>query len=216
PVYISKSGQKYHRIDCRALRSSKQKISLKDALNAGYEACALCAPAAPSGGSALNAAVPYRVNAAGLSSYKLADTRKMLGARVTRHVDGDTVHITIENPPTGLKKVEKVRMIGVDTPETAHPNRGLEYFGAEASAFTKDALLGKDVFIALDWDTRDKYGRLLAYIYTADGECHNASLIKQGFSRAYTRFPFQFLDEFRTLEQKSRSAKKGLWADRES
>jgi micrococcal nuclease len=107
-------------------------------------------------------------------------------------------------------------MIGVDTPETVHPNRHVEYFGAEASGFTKDALLGKDVYLALDWDTRDRYGRLLAYIYTEDSACHNAEIIRQGFGHAYTRFAFQFLDEFRQFEDEAREAKRGLWGEADS
>jgi micrococcal nuclease len=157
-----------------------------------------------------NAAV-YRVNIARIASYQQADVTKMLRAKVTRHVDGDTVHVTLENPPAGFNRVEKIRMIGVDTPETVYPGRDVEYFGREASGFTKRELLGKDVYLALDWDTRDKYGRLLAYIYTDGGECHNAELIRQGYAHAYTRFPFQFLEEFRNLERQARTAGAGLW-----
>jgi micrococcal nuclease len=214
-VYVSKTGRKYHRIDCGSLRNSKQEINLDDAVNAGYTPCALCKPVdfAPPYTAPQGAGAAYRVNANKLYSHEQADVKKMPAAKVTRHVDGDTVYITFKDPPAGLKKLEKVRMIGVDTPETMHPGKGLEYMGKEASDFTKNALLGKDVFIALDWDSRDRYGRMLAYIYTPDGKCHNAELIKQGFAHAYTRFPFQFLEEFRLLEKNARAAKKGLWAD---
>ncbi|MDR1149684.1 MAG: thermonuclease family protein [Spirochaetaceae bacterium] len=217
PVYVSRTGRKYHRIDCGTLRNSKQEINLGEAVNAGYTPCAVCKPvgfAAVYGAAEYGAliGVPYRVNVGKVDSYRRADLKKMFAARVTRHVDGDTVYITIKDPPAGLKETEKVRMIGVDTPETVHPGKGLEYMGREASGFTKTALLDKDVFIALDWDNRDKYGRLLVYIYTLDGKCHNAELIKQGFAHAYTRFPFQFLEEFRLLEKDARAAKKGLWA----
>ncbi|MDR2660248.1 MAG: thermonuclease family protein [Spirochaetaceae bacterium] len=216
PVYVSKSGKKYHRIDCRTLRNSKQEIKLADAVKAGYLPCAVCSPViitSASYGALLEESPLYRVNVEKLTSYKQADLKKMLAAKVIRHVDGDTVHISIENPPAGINKIEKLRMIGVDTPETVHPSKQVEYFGKEASGFTKNALLDKDVFIALDWDLRDKYGRMLAYIYTKDGKCHNAELIKQGFAHAYTRFAFQFLEEFRLLEREARSAKRGLWAD---
>ncbi|MDR1362889.1 MAG: thermonuclease family protein [Spirochaetaceae bacterium] len=216
PVYVSNTGKKYHRIDCRLLRNSKHEIRFDDAVNTGYAPCAVCKPAGGNDAFKTDAVAAYRVNIAGLASYRQADIKKMLSAKVTRHVDGDTVHITIENPPAGLNRIEKIRMIGVDTPETRHPNRALEYFGVESSGFTKDALLNKDVLIALDWDTRDKYGRLLAYIYTADGKCHNAELIKQGFAHAYTRFPFQFLEEFLRLEQEARAGNKGLWAGEKS
>jgi micrococcal nuclease len=154
----------------------------------------------------------YRVNTAGVQTYAKADFSKMHFARVIRHIDGDTVHIEFEEiPPEPLKKIEKIRMIGVDTPETVHPKRDVEFLGKEASEQTKKALFGKRVAIALDWDTRDRYGRLLAYIYTAPGRCHNAELIAQGYGHAYTRFPFQFLEEFRALEKEARKSKRGLW-----
>jgi micrococcal nuclease len=210
-VYVGKSGQKYHKFDCPTLRNTKREMSLAAALNAGYTPCAVCKPEAAAQAAADDGLRPYRVNTGNVSSYKNVDLEKMLRGKITRHVDGDTVHVTLENPPAGFNRIEKIRMIGVDTPETVHPSKDVEYFGREASAFTKEALLGKDVFIALDWDTRDKYGRLLAYIYTADGRCHNAALIEEGFAHAYTRFPFQFLEEFRLLERKARESKAGLW-----
>lgn len=216
-VYVGKSGRKYHRFECRTLQNNKYRIDLAAAESAGYRPCLICKPAdgAAQGGapaSKTQDGALYRVNVENLTSYRQAALQKMLHGKVTRHIDGDTVHVTLENPPSGFSKIEKIRMIGVDTPETVHPNSGVEYFGLESSAFTKNALLGKPVYIALDWDTRDRYGRLLAYIYTADGKCHNAELISQGYAHAYTRFPFQFLQEFIALEQQARSAKTGLWA----
>jgi micrococcal nuclease len=218
PVYVGKSGKKYHRFDCRTLQNKKYRMSLAAAEKAGYEPCLVCgggtegmalsAPPASQGA----AGSPYRVNVEELSSYRQADIRKMLRGRVTRHVDGDTVHITLENPPEGFNRLEKIRMIGVDTPETVHPSKDVEYFGRESSDFTKNTLLDRDVYLALDWDTRDRYGRLLAYIYMPDGRCHNAELIRRGYAYAYTRFPFQFLEEFRALEREARAAKAGLWA----
>jgi micrococcal nuclease len=134
----------------------------------------------------------------------------MVPAEVVGHVDGDTLRVRIAHPPAELKAVETIRMIGVDTPETVHPNRPVEKFGREASDFTKNRLLGKTVYLAFDWDTRDRYGRLLAYIYTPEG-CFNAALIREGYGHAYTRFPFEFMAEFRALEQDARTAKRGLW-----
>jgi micrococcal nuclease len=102
-------------------------------------------------------------------------------------------------------------MIGVDTPETVHPRRGLEFFGKEASEFTRRRLLGNPVLLAFDWDRRDRYGRLLAYIYSPGGDCHNAALIREGYAHAYTTYSFQFMDEFRALEQEARRERRGLW-----
>ena len=217
PVYVGKSGKKYHRFECRTLRNEKYQMDIAAAESAGFQPCLICKPAdgGTRGGEPASEATEgalYRVNVEKLTSYRQARLQEMLRGRVSRHIDGDTVHIMLENPPRGFNRIEKIRMIGVDTPETVHPSRDVEYFGLEASNFTKNALFGKAVYIALDWDTRDRYGRLLAYIYTPDGLCHNAELIKQGYAHVYTRFPFQFLEEFRDLEREARAAKTGLWA----
>ena len=146
-----------------------------------------------------------------LASYKAADFAKMTQATVTRVVDGDTVIVSIANPPEGLAKRERVRFIGVDTPETVHPSKPVEYFGKEASDFTKAALSKKAVRLAFDRDLRDKYGRLLAYVYLEKGKCFNAELVEKGYGHAYTAFPFQFLEEFRKLQASAREKKAGLW-----
>ena len=137
----------------------------------------------------------------------------MVPATVVRHVDGDTVHVAIEDPPLELQAVERIRMPGVDTPETVHPSRPVEHFGEEASEFTKSRMFGQPVPLAFDWDLRDRYGRLLSYIYLPDGSCQNADLIREGYGHAYTRFPFQFLEEFRVLERKARESGRGLWGE---
>ena len=153
----------------------------------------------------------YRVNQQGIKTSGDADISRMIRAKVTAHVDGDTVKVRIQNPPSGLNENETIRMLGVDTPETKHPSKPVEYFGKEASEFTRRALLGKQVYLALDWDLRDQYERLLAYIYTDQGECFNVRLIREGYAHAYTHFAFQFMDEFRRVEQEARRAKRGLW-----
>jgi micrococcal nuclease len=151
------------------------------------------------------------VNTASPANSAAADISRMLRAEVVDHVDGDTVRVRIPNPPAGLGAVETIRLIGVDTPETVHPSRPVEFFGKEASGFTRDRLLDQTVYLAFDWDLRDRYGRLLAYIYTAGGRCFNAELIREGYGHAYTRFTFQFMDEFRALEQEARREQRGLW-----
>jgi micrococcal nuclease len=139
----------------------------------------------------------------------------MTAAEVIDHVDGDTVRVRIRRPPEGVGAVETLRLLGVDTPETVHPSRPVERFGKEASGFTRALLLGEAVYLAFDWDLRDRYGRLLAYIYTADGGCFNARLIREGYSHAYTRYPFQFMEEFRRLEAEAREEERGLWGNEE-
>jgi micrococcal nuclease len=141
----------------------------------------------------------------------------MVKAEVIDSVDGDTVRVRIASNggavPAELGVVETVRLLGVDTPETVHPSRPAERFGKEASAFTRTHLVGKMVYLAFDWDLRDHYGRLLAYIYLRRGECFNTRLIREGYAHAYTRYFFQFMDEFRVLEQDARKEKRGLWGN---
>ena len=218
-VYITNTGTKYHRDACTALSRSRVAVTLEEAVRSGYAACGICRPPSLSGGKA---AVPplgatpalYRVNGAGLAASADADAARMIRAQVVDHVDGDTVRVRISNAPAGLRALETVRLIGVDTPETVHPRQPVQRFGREASDYTKARLLNKNVYLAFDWDLRDRYGRLLVYIYIDGGDgarCFNAALIRDGYAHAYTRFAFQFIDEFRALEQEARREKRGLW-----
>lgn len=213
-VYVTSTGRMYHEDGCPSLRQSQIAVLLEDAVNSGYNPCSRCNPPQHDGSTTrINNAELYRVNIHNLPHSHDADTALMVVAEVVDHVDGDTVRVRIPNPPRGLSVVETVRLLGVDTPETVHPNKNVEHFGKEASDFTRDALLGQSVYLAFDWDLRDHYGRILAYIYTKQGECFNAALIYEGFSHAYLRFPFQFMDEFRDLEQEARKNEHGLWAE---
>jgi len=129
---------------------------------------------------------------------------------VKRVIDGDTIVVNI------FGKKERVRLIGVDTPETKHPRKPVEYYGKEASDFTRRLCEGKRVRLEYDpanrqVKDRDKYGRLLAYVYLADGTFLNAEIIKQGYGYAYTRFQFKYLDEFRKHEKYARQKTLGLW-----
>jgi micrococcal nuclease len=227
-VYVTNSGRSYHQEDCGSLRRSRIAVTLTDAVRSGYSPCSICKPpvlihdtgAPKPAGPAL-----YRVNRAldpgsgseGLGSYADADLRRMVKAEVVDHVDGDTVRVRIASDsgpvPAELGVVETIRLLGVDTPETVHPSRPVERFGREASDFTKTRLLNTRVSLAFDWDLRDRYGRLLAYIYLDTGECFNAVLLQEGYAHVYTRFAFQFMDEFRNLEHTARAGKRGLWGD---
>ena len=121
-----------------------------------------------------------------------------------RVIDGDTIV---------LNNGEKVRLIGVDTPETKHPQKPVEYYGKEATAFTKKMVSGKVVKLEYNQQRRDKYGRLLAYVYLMDGTFLNAEIIKQGYGHAYTKFPFKYLEQFKEYEKEARENKRGLWKD---
>ena len=122
----------------------------------------------------------------------------------TKVIDGDTIV---------LSNGEKVRLIGVDTPETKHPQKPVEYFGKEATAFTNKMVGGKVVKLKYDVQRRDKYGRLLAYVYLVDGTFLNAEIIKQGYGHVYTKVPFKYLEKFKQYEEEAREAKRGLWKD---
>jgi micrococcal nuclease len=122
--------------------------------------------------------------------------------KVKRVVDGDTLL---------LINGERVRLIGVDTPETKHPQKPVEYFGKEAYLFTKKMVDGKEARFEFERQKRDRYGRLLAYVYLLDGTFLNAEIIKQGYGFAYTRFPFKHMEEFRRYERDARENRRGLW-----
>lgn len=131
---------------------------------------------------------------------------------VVRVVDGDTI-VVAPNPSPELAEGNHVRLLGVDTPETVHPNKPVEYFGREAAAFTRRLCEGHRVRLVFDPAAgRDRYSRTLAYVYLEDGTFLNAEIIRQGYGFAYTRFPFAHLEEFRALEREARENHRGLWA----
>jgi micrococcal nuclease len=123
---------------------------------------------------------------------------------VVRVVDGDTIV---------LDGQEKVRLIGVDTPELHHPTKPVQYFAREAAAFTTQHLEGKTVHLAYDWQRQDRYRRTLAYV-CLDGELVNETIVRDGFGFAYVKYPFTaaLMERFRAAEQQARDAGRGLWA----
>jgi micrococcal nuclease len=123
-------------------------------------------------------------------------------------IDGDTIVVSPN---------EKVRLIGVDTPETVHPNKAVQCFGRDAKEFTRSLVESKSIRLFFDDSNRarhhkDRYGRTLAYVHLDDGTMLNAELIRRGYAHAYTRFPFRHVVEFRRLERIARSQAVGLWA----
>ncbi len=126
---------------------------------------------------------------------------------VTKFYDGDTIAINMNG------SIEKVRLIGVDTPETHDPRKAVQCFGQAGADFTKN-LIG-DQKLRLEADpinqNRDRYNRLLRYVYLPDGRLVNAEIIKQGYGFAYLSFPFTKSDEFRQLQTEAREQNRGLW-----
>lgn len=129
---------------------------------------------------------------------------------VSKVFDGDTIVVL-----QGGREVT-VRLIGVDTPETGRPDTPVQFYGPEASDFTRRALLGKEVRLEFEAPDRpggptDKYGRKLAYIITGDGTNINLELVRLGYGRAYTKYPFRYQRAFEKAEKEARQAGLGMW-----
>lgn len=127
---------------------------------------------------------------------------------VTHVMDGDTIAVKLKG------KVETVRFLLIDTPETVHPNMPIQPYGPQAHRFTEQLLTGKKVRLELGKKKRDRYGRLLAYIYTANGKMVNEMLLKKGLARVAYVFPpdTKYVDKFRRIENSARGARKGIWS----
>lgn len=131
--------------------------------------------------------------------------------QVTKVVDGDTVKVMIDG------KIETIRLLGIDTPEVVDPRKPVQCFGKKASEKTKELLTGKSVLLESDptQGDRDRYGRLLRYVYLEDGTLINDVLVRQGFAHEYTyqSKPYKYQQQFIDAEREAREQKKGLWAD---
>ena len=132
---------------------------------------------------------------------------------VVRIIDGDTFVLQI-----GDKDIT-IRLIGVDTPESVHPQKPTEHYSKEASEFTTNLLKGEIVYIEYDSANLmnshlDRYGRTLAYVYRApDGLFVNLEIVRQGYGRADIHYPFEYMELFRFYEQKAHEIGKGLWLE---
>lgn len=138
-------------------------------------------------------------------------------SRVDYVSDGDTLI---------LDNGQKVRLIGVDTPEihddnhrnkahAQHYNKNpaiVDEFALKAREFASKSVLHQEVRLEYDWQRRDKFGRTLAYVYRqSDNLFLNSELIKQGYGFAYTRFPFKYKEQFKSFETDARRNRRGLW-----
>ena len=133
--------------------------------------------------------------------------------QVLRVVDGDTL-VVAPNPFPQSSSGDRIRLLGVDTPESVHPSKPVERFGREAAAFTRRLCEGRRVRLEFEpGNTRDRYGRTVAYVFLEDNTLVNAEIIRQGYGHAYTRYPFARMDEFSALEAETRAARRGLWAE---
>lgn len=121
-------------------------------------------------------------------------------------VDGDTIKVSDGSAE------KTVRLIGIDTPETKDPRKPVQYYGKEASAFTKDLLEHRHVNLQKDISGTDRYKRLLRYVYLGDGTFVNEKLLREGYARVSTFPPdVKFADLFVEAERDAREHKRGLW-----
>ena len=131
-----------------------------------------------------------------------------VAAKVQRVSDGDTFVAVVGG------RRERIRVIGVDTPESVDPNRPDEPYGKEASDFAKHHLDGATVRLAGDAEPRDRYGRMLAYVWLRDGTFWNALLVAEGYAQQLTIPPnVAYAPLFRRLVAEARRHDRGLWAE---
>jgi len=129
---------------------------------------------------------------------------------VVKVVDGDTVDVNIDG------KTERIRLIGLDTPETVDPRKTVQCFGQEASTKAHELLDGKKVTLEADatQGERDTYGRLLRYIMIEGGNDFSKTMIENGYGHEYTyQIPYKRQNEYKEAQKSAENGKKGLWAD---
>ncbi|MBQ7155579.1 MAG: thermonuclease family protein [Synergistaceae bacterium] len=145
------------------------------------------------------------------------DDSGFVSGTIKRVIDGDTAVVTVD----GAER--RVRLLGVDTPETVHPNKPVQFYGKEASNFTKEALTGKRVWLEYDASPQDRYNRHLVYIWTAKPknideasmrkDMFNARLLLDGYAKVMIIKPNKRYEElFKKFENEARNAKRGLWS----
>lgn len=139
------------------------------------------------------------------------DTANAEAAKILRIVDGDTIEVSID------AKTEKIRVIGIDTPETVDPRKSVECMGMEASNKAKELLkVGNEVYLESDpsQDNRDKYSRLLRYIWINENLDFGKLMIEEGYAYEYTYdLPYKYQESYKRAQKKAEEDKKGLWAE---
>jgi len=119
-------------------------------------------------------------------------------------IDGDTFQTS---------DGERVRLLGIDSPEYQPHRRKIDPFGKEASEFAKKTLTGKKVLLEGDVEPKDKYGRTLAYVYLPDGTFVNESIVAQGLAKSrYYKPNGKHREELKAAQKAAKKAKKGIWS----
>lgn len=132
-------------------------------------------------------------------------------ARIVYVNDGDTVTVRLQDDPTNEK--ERVRLIGIDVPETNDVRAEYKTLALDARRFATDALKGRVVTLERDamTENRDGFGRLLRYVVLSDGTNFNEEMIRRGYGRVYRRFRFSLKERFLAAEGRARAARIGYW-----
>lgn len=133
---------------------------------------------------------------------------KRVAATLVRIIDGDTLEVFSENMQ------EKVRLLGINSPETVDPNKPVGCFGPEAAQYIKSLLeINKHIFLQKDLyaPDRDQYGRLLRYVYNEQNAFINVEMVKNGYALAYTPGALEHFSEIRYYEKQARDENRGLW-----
>lgn len=146
-----------------------------------------------------------------LSNSVETPTLKMQGnlVKVEKVIDGDTIQVLVNG------KMETIRLIGIDTPETVDSRKPVQCFGKEASAKAKEILAGKDVSLESDLTQgdKDKYGRLLRFVFLENGTSFNKMMIREGYAHEYTySVPYKYQLEYKQAEKEARDNDLGLWS----
>lgn len=151
-----------------------------------------------------------------------AKLNNFVEAKVVQIIDGDTIEVSLDG------KNETVRLIGIDTPETKHPEKGVEYFGQEATDYTRSQVDGKTVYLEQDVSERDQYGRLLMYVWLVqdidsskvsakdiETKQLNGLLVANGYAQSSTYPPdVKYKDHYQELSQTAREKEVGLWENK--
>ncbi len=144
------------------------------------------------------------------SAQQTAQTNQPGSYKISRYIDGDTIAVDMDG------KVEHVRFIGIDTPETHKPNTPVQCYGPAAAAHTKNVIAAAGGRVRLAADplntNRDRYNRLLRYVYLPDGTLVNELNILEGYAFYYPYFPFSKKAEFAAAQADAQTNKRGLWA----
>ena len=159
-----------------------------------------------------------------LQSFEVLRNR-VYKAKIERVVDGDTAIISFLFDDGSKYLKERVRFLGVDTPETVHPNKPVQYYGKEASNFTKSELTDKTIWLQTDVEVKDRYGRMLAYVWTKEPKkkdlddeaaireyMFNAKLLLDGYAQLMTVQPnSRYANLFVHFQREARQENRGLW-----